>query len=254
MIASLPMYDWPEVREATDQWWAGIARHAGFEIGLYRGEPYDAPWHSDDLVFSQTCGYPFTHEFKGRLNLVGTPHYDAKGCVGHRYSSVIFSRSKRPLETFRGCIAAVNSPTSMSGMLALKAVFYQYAKHGQFFGSVIRTGGHLASLAAVRDAKADVCATDAVCVALARRYCPESLKGLVEIGYSPLVPGLPYVTGSGELAKLQGAVLAAIRDPALRKPREALLIDGFSVTNARIYEEITKLEAEIDSLGGLALL
>jgi hypothetical protein len=34
MIASLPMYDWPEVREATDAWWAGLARHlrdAGFE-------------------------------------------------------------------------------------------------------------------------------------------------------------------------------------------------------------------------------
>jgi hypothetical protein len=34
MIATLPMYDWPEVREATDAWWAGLARHlrgAGFE-------------------------------------------------------------------------------------------------------------------------------------------------------------------------------------------------------------------------------
>ena len=29
MIASLPMYDWPEVRDATDAWWHGLARHIG---------------------------------------------------------------------------------------------------------------------------------------------------------------------------------------------------------------------------------
>jgi hypothetical protein len=27
MIATLPMYDWPQLRSSTDAWWAGLARH-----------------------------------------------------------------------------------------------------------------------------------------------------------------------------------------------------------------------------------
>ena len=38
MIASLPMYDWPEVREATDLWWNGIARHLKTAISLSRDD------------------------------------------------------------------------------------------------------------------------------------------------------------------------------------------------------------------------
>jgi hypothetical protein len=61
MLASLPMYDWPEIRSATDAWWAGIARHAGLGFPLTRVPDYAELWRRDDLVFSQTCGYPFTH-------------------------------------------------------------------------------------------------------------------------------------------------------------------------------------------------
>ena len=82
MIASLPMYDWPEVRQATDNWWAGIARHLDNAPALDRGADYTALWRDPRLLFSQTCGYPFTHEFSGRLKLIATPHYGADGCSG----------------------------------------------------------------------------------------------------------------------------------------------------------------------------
>ena len=82
-------------------------------------------------------------------------------------------------------VAAVNTPDSMSGMLALKLVFAPLAEQGRFFSRAVETGGHLASLAAVQSGDADVCAIDCVCVAMAKRYRPSALEGLVEIGRSP---------------------------------------------------------------------
>jgi ABC-type phosphate/phosphonate transport system substrate-binding protein len=142
----------------------------------------------------------------------------------------------------------------MSGMLALKASFHAHADHGRFFGSVLQTGGHLKSLEAVREGRADVCATDSVCVALLNRYKPALLEGLVEIARSPLVPGLPYVTIAGDVERLQSAILSAINDPSLDRFREQLFIDGFSVTTEADYNKILTLESTIEASGGLVLL
>ena len=142
------MYDWPEVREATDEFWAAMARRLGSDVRLSRPEDFAAAWTRDDLLFSQTCGYPFTHALKGKVSLVATPHYGCDGCDGPFYSSIVFAREQRPLDAFRGAVAAVNTPDSMSGMLALKLVFGPYAEQGRFFGRAIETGGHLKSLAA----------------------------------------------------------------------------------------------------------
>ena len=70
MIAALQMYDWPEVREATDLWWKGIAGHMGLDLPLSRPDEFTAPWLRDDLLFGQTCGYPFTHALTGQVRLV----------------------------------------------------------------------------------------------------------------------------------------------------------------------------------------
>jgi ABC-type phosphate/phosphonate transport system substrate-binding protein len=254
MIASLPMYDWPEVREATDAWWAGIARHAGLSGNFQRVRDFAALWLSPDLAFSQTCGYPFTHEFRGKLKLVATPHYGVDGCRGPNYRSMVFARENRPLESFRGEIAAVNNPDSMSGMLALQLLFTPHAKDGDFFGSVIETGGHIASMLAVRDGKAQICAIDAVCTAMAKAYRPDYLEGLVEIARSPEVPGLPYVTVAGDVAKLRHGLAVAFTDPDLQEARGRLFLTGHSVLSEKDYSRITNLETAMQRAGGLKLL
>ncbi len=245
IMASLPMYDWPEFRWATDEFWAGVARHAGLSGGLDHVSPFDALWRRPELSFSQTCGYPFTHEFNGLLNYICTPHYLAEGCQGAQYCSILFAREKLPLEDFKGARPAINSRDSMSGFLALKAVFAQLAKNGEFFAPTLVTGGHLKSLAALREAKADVCAIDAVCVALARKYRPQDLEGLVEISRSPLVPGLPYVTRAGHAENLRKALGLAFADLQLAEARSALLLNGFSVLPEGAYQQILTLEASL---------
>src|SRR5688572_17833288 len=85
---SLPMYDWPEVRDATDAWAHGIARHLyaqGFAeapLELVRQEDYTQAWQSPDLLLSQCCGYPLIHLYAGTLIPLLTPHYSVEGCSG----------------------------------------------------------------------------------------------------------------------------------------------------------------------------
>jgi ABC-type phosphate/phosphonate transport system substrate-binding protein len=254
MIASLPMYDWPEVREASDGWWNGLSRHLGLELPLERGFDHFPSWRRDDLVFSQACGYPFTHEFRGLLAYVSTPHYMADGCGAANYRSMILARNATPLPHLQGAVAAVNTPDSMSGMLALQLVFAPFAEAGRFFKRAIETGSHVGSMIAVRDGKADVCAIDAVCIAMAKRYRPDYLEGLVEIGRSPLVPSLPFVTRLGDVDKLRDGLAAAFADTELADVRERLFLAGNSVLGAQAYERIIDLETEMLKVGGLKLL
>jgi ABC-type phosphate/phosphonate transport system substrate-binding protein len=248
------MYDWPEVREATILWWNGIARHLKTTISLSRDDDYAALWQRDDLLFSQTCGYPFTHALAGKVQLVATPHYGVDGCNGPRYSSLIFAREKAPLEQFRGTVAAVNTPDSMSGMLALKLVFQPLAKDGWFFARSIESGGHVRSMIAVRDGKADVCAVDAVCVAMAKAYRPDYLAGLVEIARSPRVPALPFITRAGNPSAIRDALTCVFADPDLQAARDHLFLSGFSTVAPSDYNRILDLEAAMERSGGLELL
>jgi ABC-type phosphate/phosphonate transport system substrate-binding protein len=254
MIATLPMYDWPEVANATDAWWKGLARHIGTDLPLSRPNHYMAAWEQPDLFFSQTCGYPFTHALAGKVKIVATPHYAVDGCDGPNYRSIVFAREKRKLEGFEGATAAVNTPDSMSGMLALKLVFAPFAKQGRFFGKVIESGGHARSMMAVRDGRADVCAIDAICVALARAYRPEILQDLVEIGRSPSVPGLPFITTAGDPVNLREGLAKVFADPDLKEVRDQLFLSGYSVLGSEDYARITDLEAEMERNGGLELL
>jgi ABC-type phosphate/phosphonate transport system substrate-binding protein len=253
MLATLPMYDWPEVRAAVDGLWNVIARHAGVTAPVSHGIPHGDDWRRQDLMFSQTCGYPYTHGFRGRLNYLATPHYRADGCVGADYCSIILARSRQPLAAFADSIAAVNSDDSMSGMLALKAVFAPLAGGGTFFKSARITGAHLESMRCVQQGEADVCAIDAVCVALARFYRPELLQGLVEVGRSPPVPGLPYVNTTGDVVAWRRALAGAFSDPASEPARQALLLEGFSVLPADAYDRILRLEQQVEQAGGLRL-
>jgi ABC-type phosphate/phosphonate transport system substrate-binding protein len=246
MITSLPMYDWPEIAGATDAFWTSLSRQLGVEGALYRGVDYDAPWKRPDLVFSQTCGYPFTHEFRGKLRYVATPHYDADGCEGPNYCSIVFAREPGVIVDFRGVVAAVNTPESMSGMLALKLVTAPFRDGSlPFFSRELMTGGHVASIEAVAAGRADVCAIDCVTVALARRHRPHLLAGLCEIGRSPSVPGLPYVTNALEPEVARNALDKVFADSASEKVRKELLLTGCSNLGEQGYNIIPKLEAKL---------
>jgi len=260
MRASLPMYDLPAVREATDAWWAGLARHfgaAGVEAVPEHLERDPAPpWTAPDLLFSQTCGYPLTHALAGRVQLVCTPCYAAPGCEGPLYRSLLVvaaDSGARSLEDLRGARCAINTRDSHSGCNVLRRMVAPLAGGGPFFGAVTETGSHPASLDAVARGRADLCAVDAVTHALLARHEPESLAGTRVLAHSPCAPGLPYIAGPGvsaaQLDEMRGAIRAALRESDLGPTREVLLIDGVEMLCAADYDLIPGMEREAAAMG-----
>jgi ABC-type phosphate/phosphonate transport system substrate-binding protein len=253
MRASLPMYDLPETRAATDSFWAALAKELGVSVPLERGEDWTHAWRQPDLLFSQTCGYPLTHEFAGKLTYVATPHYDADGCEGPFYCSILMAREKRALQEFRGSRAAFNNRDSMSGMLALKAAVVDIADGARFFSTALETGGHIASLMAVQNGHADICAIDCVTIALLRKHRPSALAGLVEIGRTQQMPGLPFVTHAIEPNLLREVLATVLRSRQGAPWQQTLLLRGVSVLDSQAYQSILLVEESITNKGGVNL-
>jgi ABC-type phosphate/phosphonate transport system substrate-binding protein len=254
MIAALPMYDLPELRGATDALWSAIAaalvRMEVDEVPatLTKGRETYGLWTDPGLLLAQTCGYPLTHDLAGKVRLVAVPCYAAPGCTGPYYSSLILVRhgSARSLGELRGARAAFNMRDSQSGYAALRAAVAPLARDGAFFGETVETGAHVASITAVREARADVCAIDAVLHALLARHRPRALEGVEVIGTSPPCPGLPYVTAAARsdatVAALHVALSDVADDPTLAGTRAALLLDGFADLPLTAYDAVIAME------------
>lgn len=261
MLASLPMYDPPSLHAATDAWWHGLARHmraagvSGVPAQLSRNP--EPAWTDARLLFSQSCGYPLTHELDGRVGIVCTPAYSAPGCDGAHYASAIVVRATSTAHTLadlRGTTCAFSDTASHSGYNILRRMVAPLAaEEGCFFADAVATGSHAASLAAVAGGEADVCAVDGVTHALFARHEPERLVGTRVLTLSPKAPGLPCIAGPGvsddDRLRMRDAVFAAAADPALADTRGALLIADVEVIERPDYDAIVDMEREAQALG-----
>jgi ABC-type phosphate/phosphonate transport system substrate-binding protein len=261
-VASLPMYDLPEVRAATDAWWQGLARAFRREgltdvpEALDRRENYKAIWASSDLLFSQTCGYPLMHSLAGLARLVATPCYDVDDCEGPNYCSLVIVAAEHPaaqVRDLRGLRCAINGPESQSGCNALRALVAGLAERGRFFGSVAVSGGHAASIAMVASGEADVAAVDCVTHALIARYRPAALAGTRVLCRTASAPGLPYIThglaDADLLRRLRAGLERAVADPTLAAARESLLLTGVAVLPLSDYDRITDMKSAAIAAG-----
>ena len=89
-FASLPMYNFPEMRSANAQFWGalrGLLLEAGLgdvpETLVFERGPVPARLEAE-MLFSQTCGYPLETVFKGQaLRLTdGIPISDVAATFG----------------------------------------------------------------------------------------------------------------------------------------------------------------------------
>lgn len=211
-------------------------------------------WRRDDLLLSQTCGYPLVHGLAPHVRLIGTPRFAVSGCHRQTYRSAIVVRATdgpTTIEACRGLRAACNGPDSHSGMNALRHVVAPLAREGHFFGDVLQTGSHLASLAAVGDGRADVAAIDCVTLAFAAEHHPALVAGIRRIGVTRAVPGLPFIASRRARTPLVGQVRAALRE-ALREDaglRARLHMDDVVRTTAAAYLPIAAMALDAHRLG-----
>lgn len=152
---SLPMYDLPFVRAATDRFCAAVKKEAeavlessgeckkllpDTETAPYRaGEDQDAAenvWSDFRLLLSQTCGQNLhsarvsahSQNPPPLLVPVASPVYSASGCIGNQYCGLVVVRADSgytSLESLAGARVAVNDFGSYSGCVGLRAAVAQ---------------------------------------------------------------------------------------------------------------------------------
>ncbi|MGI9303517.1 MAG: phosphate/phosphite/phosphonate ABC transporter substrate-binding protein [Gammaproteobacteria bacterium] len=255
LTASFPMYDLPEVRDALDTIWEGIAQRlrqrgvADVPGALLHGRALPQLWSNPSLLISQCCGYDVVGRYAGRLRPIATPRYSAPGCEGSQYSSAVLvnaTNKATELEHLRHSVCAINGPESHSGMNALRALLAPLSREGRFFAEVKISGGHPESIAMVTGGETDVCAIDCVTYALLQRYRPESVRGTRLLCYTESAPGLPYVTRTETDERLvthvQSALVEAFEDETVQSACEQVFISGVELLPPAAYERITELE------------
>lgn len=240
MIASLAMYDPAPLHGANDAFWALVRdalRARGVEApeALTRGERACWPaWRAPDLVFSQTCGFPFRARLYGQVTLIGTPDYGVEGCPPGHYCSVFVVRADDPRQTlgaFDGAILAYNEPLSQSGYAAPLA---EAARRGIRFRLGPATGAHALSARAVADGRAEIAALDAVTWAVLTEngLAPEGLR---VIDRTRPTPALPYIAAPGADGEAAFAAVAEALGALPAAERERLHLRGIVHIPAEDY-------------------
>ncbi len=240
MIASLGMYDRAETRDANDRLWALIrdglrAKGIAAPEALTRGEgAYWPAWTSPDLVFSQTCGFPYRARLHGTVHLIGTPDYGLAGCPPGHYRSIFVARAEDPRETlpeFDGAALAFNEDLSQSGWAAPQ-------NHARALGltlrPALRSGGHLLSARAVAEGRAEIAAIDALTWSLIEEFEPFA-KGLKVVGHTTPTPVLPYITALSRDAEAMFPVVAEAIAALPEADRARLRLKGLVAIPAEAY-------------------
>ena len=217
MIAGLPMYDWEEVRLATDALWARMRdalRSRGIDApdALSRGRELYAEWRDPELILGQTCGLPFRADLKGDVQMVGAIDYGLPDCPPGYYCSALTVAVDDPrsdVAEFAGAPFAYNSRNSQSGYTCLMKAFDEA---GMEPGAPVKTGAHAASIRAIAEGRAEIAAIDGISHRLAVAYMPEVTKTRV-IGMTPPTPGQALITAPGNpAAEIREAMCEVLSD------------------------------------------
>ncbi len=250
-VASLPMYDLPEIRHATDALWQGISRHlklhgiVGVPAQLLHDTPVQQLWSDKHLFFSQCCGYDVISRYKEHVQILATPKYNAPGCLNHDYVSLIVVHEDShytDISEMSGAVAVINGPESHSGMNALMSLVAPLSNGNQFFSDIKISGGHVHSLFYLQHKHADVASIDSITYSLVKQHRPNSVLGTRVLGTTYLAPAPPYITykttSMEAINHMRAALVEAFNDPLLETAKETLLLVGLDTATDSEYVRI----------------
>ena len=201
--ASLPMYDFPELRAANVRLWTALARlmrEEGIDDvpeSLSNGRMPRANAPNYDLLFTLVWGFPLRTRYGGRLTFLGVPCYYLRGCAGRSHREYIvlqYASTVRGIEDLRVIVFAVNESDSNTGMNLARRLFAPIARSQRFFSRVTLTGSHIESMKAVAAGDAAAASVDCVTFAFCERFQPELHRRLRVLDVTPQSPSLPFVT------------------------------------------------------------
>ncbi|MBN8293647.1 PhnD/SsuA/transferrin family substrate-binding protein [Rhodobacter sp. NTK016B] len=230
-LASLPMYDWPEVHAETDAQWQTLrAVMNAVDLPETLTRPDSGPyklndhWRDPALVFSQCCWGPLDVGMIDYLIPLAQPDYGAwPGGRGPFYRSAMVVRkgegipaplpsgpiAELPAAPLKGRRFAYNDTESLSGYRGLAADLA--ADPATLAAQTNLSGGHRNSVRMVAQGEADTAVIDCRSWALAQRFEPEAASQLDVIGWTGEQLGIAYVTSRAT----DPAMVAAMREALL---------------------------------------
>lgn len=205
LIASLPMYDWPEIRPSWDRLWSLAsdilrAQEIAAPQILTHLEDYPPLWTSSDLLLGQTCGWPFVSGLHEYVTAFARFDFNLPDIAPGHYQSIFLTRKPHRFESLLEIgswikkeepLIAVNAPDSQSGHRVLGECFSSLHKVQP--DRIAFSGSHRHSIRMLASGEADICAVDTNSWRYALEHEPAS-KGVYEVGRSKPVPGLPLIT------------------------------------------------------------
>jgi ABC-type phosphate/phosphonate transport system substrate-binding protein len=261
MYASLPIYNLPEIRAVNAAFWAALRQEAG-RLGLTGlperlddTQPAVPPMLERDLIFSQVCGYPLQTIFRGQAIPLGAPSYAAAGCEGPTHAGFFVVNRDAPFRTLAdlaGCRFAFNSIDSNSGMNLPRRSIAALAGGRPFFGSVVETGSHAASLDRIVAGQADASCVDCVTYAFCCDYRDEVREHTRVLAVTHPSPTIPFVTSAAtppHVAKALRAALARLGTaPEHAGIRAGLKLHAITPADEAAYPRLLELERESAAL------
>ncbi len=262
LIASLPMYNLPEMRPRNAAFWGALAeelRRAG-RTDLPEALSFEGPPVPDrigsDVLFSQTCGYPLQTIYRNQSRLLGVPTYDAPGCRQGTHCAFILVRNDSPYGSpgdLRGATFALNSRHSNSGMNLPRLLFARLAGGKPFFRSVVETGSHPNSIARVASGELDAASIDCLTYVFLKDHRPEAVASLRVLAETPESPAIPFITSiatpSDDAALLQAALFRLAADPSRRPVLDGLRLRDISPPDPAAYAGLLDYERQAVDLG-----
>lgn len=158
------------------------------------------------------------------------------------FSDVIVHRdsSYTTFDDLKGCVWAYNERASHSGYNLVRYSLLQRKKTLPYFGAMIGTGAHLASLQAVLDGKVDATAIDSHVFDVWRLRNPglaARLRVIDMLGPSPIPPVVVSTRLGSELkSSIQEALLVMHRNPLVANELRVSSIERFVVVGSAYYE------------------
>jgi ABC-type phosphate/phosphonate transport system substrate-binding protein len=230
MIASLQMYDWPQLHDAYDTYWALIRDGLKDQLPdvpeeLTRFSEESEAWLMPDLLLSQTCSMPYRQELHDKVTLVGTPDYGLTDCPPGFFRSAIVVRADDPrthIDEFRNAMFAFNGKCSQSGYVA---AYFHLRDFDFWFKNTTKSYGHRRSAQMLVSEKADIASLDAVSWHYLQTYDAFASE-LRVLDWTEPTPALPYITGASvDRTHVFDAVAAAI-DKLPDATRDQLCLRG----------------------------
>lgn len=243
----------------------GVASYIEDQLGIGAEYVTGIPWQERERLFDRgaiqilwLCGLPYVHKadlVENDIELLAVPvpsaaRYQARPV----YFSDVVVRYDRPFRSFadlRGTSWAYNEPRSHSGFNVVRWHLADMGG-GDFFGAVVESGAHSASLEMILAGRVDGAAIDSTVLEwliAERNDLLEQIRVIESLGPSPIPPWvISKRVGASLRSELRALLLCLHMDPRGRGMLARAGFDRFVAAQDRDYDPIREMASRAEQV------